>query len=491
MSYWWSSYGKFAPDQSRLYPVPEQVLMRYRTKAGLSRKELATLLGIGEKMVYYAETKGGGLDNVSRLRELCMLLAIPHALFGLCAIPTGEAWWVKEYGTWQAGADGWPKTGAVVKWYRLAKRWTQIQLADAMHITEREVRNMEKEHIGLDSLSRRRSLQFLLSIPPLLLGLDAVHLPPSLSVAATPTRLSSAPQLPSLENAQTFQARLWSGYYTGHAQEKVPQVRGMLTRIDEVLLQAPEIEIPAWLEVQSLGYQWLGNVLRDTADPRVVLAYNQKAVEQARQTGNANLLSIALIRQMESAYHLGLNEQAVQYAQGLTQIQVPDPVLNSGRAMYSARVLSLAVGDQADRSQVLRLVEQCQTFGNTYNINNTPEVFTRRHAEVLLNLASSARDRARLLTQASDLLERLEPTQFDIRYQIEVLLALAQVALARKEYDQATAYALDAWPLVNELQNWRKLPQFTEIYRALLQSSYASSPQVARLGLLLFQVGAV
>jgi hypothetical protein len=268
-------------------------------------------------------------------------------------------------------------------------------------------------------------------------------------------------------------------------------VHRLLTRIDEVLLQAPEVEIPAWLEVQSLGNQWLGNVLRDTSDPRVVLACNKKAVEQARQTGNANLLSIALIRQMESAYHLGQDEQAVKFAQVLTQIEVPDPVLGSGRAMYSARVLSLAASDQADRSQVLRLVEQCQTFGNTYNINNTPEVFARRHAETLLNLSSSARDRGRLLSEASDLLERLDPSQFDIRYQVEVLLALARVALARKEYDQATAYTLDAWPLVKELQNWRKLPQFIEIYHALLQSSHAGSPQVARLGLLLFQVGAL
>lgn len=41
---------------------------------------------------------------------------------------------------------------------------------------------------------------------------------------------------------------------------------------------------------------------------------------------------------------------------------------------------------------------------------------------------------------------------------------------------------------------WRScvlyLPQLSRIYHALLQSSYAPSPQVARLGLLLFQVGA-
>ncbi|MGH2480817.1 MAG: hypothetical protein ACRDHW_14285, partial [Ktedonobacteraceae bacterium] len=348
----------------------------------------------------------------------------------------------------------------------------------------------ENNNLGLDSIARRRAVVFLLGVPALLLGLDAWHLPWQAETVAS-SRMASAPKHLSLERAQTFQTRLWSGYYTGNVQEKVPQVRGMLTRIDEVLFQAPEVEIPAWLEAQSLSYQWLGNVLRDRADPRVVLSYNKKAVELARHAGNADLLSVALARQMESAYALGDNEQAVKFAQVVVHIQEPDPVLSSNRANNAARVLSLAAIDQTDRSQVLRLIEQCQTFGNSYGINNTPEASTRRHAEALLNLSTFARDRARLLSQAADLLERLNPSQSDPRRQIEVLLTLARVALARKEYDQAAAYALDAWPVVKDLQNWRKLPQFTEIYHTLLQSSYAGSPQVARLGLLLFQAGAV
>lgn len=490
MSYWWQQYGSFEPDASGWYPVPGQVVAQYRERAGWSREALATRLRIGAKALYYAEKEDRGLDSVARLRALCMLLDIPLVLFCLCAVPLGENWWVEAYGPWPAGPDGWPDTGAVVKWYRRAKRWTQGQLAEALNIQVLAVRNMENTNTALDLLSRRRAVQFLLSIPPVLLGLDAEH-GLSSPVDGGTAHLSSASQLPSLEKAQTMQARLWSGYYTGPLHEKVPRVQRVLTQIDDVLLQAPAVEQPAWLEVQSLGYQWLGNVLRDQGNPRIVLAYNQKAVELARQTGNADLLSVALIRQMESAYLLDQDEQAITFAQALTQIQVSDPVLRSYRAGASARALSLAVGDQADRSQVLRLVEQCQTFGNPYGINDTLEVCTRRHAETLLNLASGARDRARLLSQATDLLVRLDLPQLDKRRQVILLLALARVALARKEYDQATVYALDAWPLVKDLHNWQKLPKFTEIYHALLQSSYGSSPQVARLGLLLRGVGAL
>lgn len=490
MLYWWMSYGKFVPDASGQYPQASQVMAQYRECAGMSCKELAARLGMSQDAVYKAEREGRGLESIARRRQLCVVLQIPHSLLGICAASSEARWWEREYERWPEGADGWPEVGAVMRWYRRAKDWTQMQLAEALSVQELTVRNMEKRNLGLDSITRRRAVGFLLGIPALLLGLDEGHMSSQIMPVVSPRLVSSA-QYPSLETAQALQARLWSGYYKDHLQEKIPQVQMLLARINDVLLQVPEVERPGWLEVQSLGYQWLGNVLRDSVDPRLVLGYNQKAVELARQTGNADLLSIASIRQMESAYHLGLNEEAVKYAQVSTQIQEPDPVLRSGRAIASARVLALVVGDQADRVQVLRLVEQCQTPGNSYNINNTPEVYTLRHAEILLNLSSSARDRSRLLSHASDLLERIDPSQFDVRRHVEVLLAHARVALARKEYDQATIYALDAWPLVSELQNWRHLPKFTEIYRALLQSSYAGSPQVARLGLLLFEVGAL
>ncbi|MGH2509377.1 MAG: hypothetical protein ACRDHZ_18515 [Ktedonobacteraceae bacterium] len=490
MSYWWYVYGMFAPDRSGLYPRPGPVIAWYRERAGWSRGQLATAMGVIADVVYKEEHEERGLESLARRRQLCTLLQIPPDLLGLCSLPGDDGWWVREYEPWPAGSDGWPDTGAVVKWYRRAKEWTQPQLAEALGVQEPTVRNMENKKIGLDSISRRRAVGFLLGVPSVLLGLDAAHGQLS-SAPVVYTRAASVAQLPSLAKAQAFQARLWSGYYAGHSRDKVPQVRALLAQIDDVLPQAPEVERPAWLKVQSLGYQWIGNVLREYADPSVVLVYNKKAVEQARLADDSDLLSIALLRQMVSAYVLGQDEQAVKFAQVLAHIQEPDPVLSSGRAIDSARVLALVASDQVDRSQVLRLVEQCHTFGNPYGIRLLPETGIVRHAEVLLNLASSARDRSRLLSQASDLLDRVAPSRSDDRFLADVLLTRARVALACKEYDQAAIYTLEAWPLVNELQSLRRLPQIVEIYRALLQSSYAGSSQVARLGLLLFEVGAL
>ena len=169
--HWWSSYGNFEPDGSGLYPLPGQVLAQYRARACLSRDDVAAHLGIGAKALYYAEYEGRGLDSISRLRQVRALLNIPHALLGLCAAPALPGWWISDYHPWPASPDGWPNVGVVVKHYRrFSKRWTQVQLAVALGIQELGVRHMENQRVGLDSISRRRALRFLLGIPPLLVG---------------------------------------------------------------------------------------------------------------------------------------------------------------------------------------------------------------------------------------------------------------------------------------------------------------------------------
>ena len=122
MSYWWLSYGKFAPEPDGLYPQARQVVTHYRERAGLSREQLAPRLGIGAKELYYAEHEGRGLNAITRRRQLCAILHIPPALLGLCEAPEGENWWVADYQPWPAEADGWPHAGLVMKFYRRAKK---------------------------------------------------------------------------------------------------------------------------------------------------------------------------------------------------------------------------------------------------------------------------------------------------------------------------------------------------------------------------------
>lgn len=80
----------------------------------------------------------------------------------------------------EVGEDGFPRPGAVIQWGRArAKRhdpsWTQKRLAQELGLTERAVYYLESHDVGLDSISLRRKLAQLLTIPPLFLGLASLE----------------------------------------------------------------------------------------------------------------------------------------------------------------------------------------------------------------------------------------------------------------------------------------------------------------------------
>jgi DNA-binding XRE family transcriptional regulator len=88
------------------------------------------------------------------------------------------SWWVTcGYPAFGAGRDGFPKPGHIIRYYRQRKqkddgqRWTQKDLANALHLSEQAVCLMEKKSIGVESMARRRFIAELLGIPPILLGL--------------------------------------------------------------------------------------------------------------------------------------------------------------------------------------------------------------------------------------------------------------------------------------------------------------------------------
>ncbi|GCE29469.1 hypothetical protein KDA_49530 [Dictyobacter alpinus] len=79
----------------------------------------------------------------------------------------------------EMGMDGFPRPGKTVHWYREQKKltdttWTQKHLSQELGLTERAICYLESHDVGLDSISLRRRLARLLTIPPLLLGLASL-----------------------------------------------------------------------------------------------------------------------------------------------------------------------------------------------------------------------------------------------------------------------------------------------------------------------------
>ncbi len=80
----------------------------------------------------------------------------------------------------EMGTDGFPHAGKVTRWYREQKKqtdatWTQKRLAQELGLTERAVCYLESHDVGLDSISLRRRLALLFTIPPILFGLACLE----------------------------------------------------------------------------------------------------------------------------------------------------------------------------------------------------------------------------------------------------------------------------------------------------------------------------
>jgi transcriptional regulator with XRE-family HTH domain len=507
MERWWDRYGDFSPGEFAGYPAPEEVVAWYREQRGLSQAELATLLGVTANAVYRLERYGVFLTEIARLRQLQRLLALPPELLGLADPPGVGEWWREEYGVFPVGEDGFPDAGSVVKHYRKLKKhsrkpkeWSQSDLADALGFSLRGIRDMENRSLYLSTVTRRRALHIVLGIPPVLLGLDAVHLLPVAPVESVASVSVASVSVPDLAIIRMVQEGLWTSYYVSHGQDQVAEARSALALIKDTLPSLSATELPTWLEQQSLLYQGLVNVIREYAEPSKVLAYAEKGVKAAREAKNTDLEAVASTRQVTTLYLLGQEERAVKLARAFDQDSANDPVVAAGRLrtpLSLARVLALDATDQADRSQVLSLIDEqnwspfVHPSSDMYNLRRSATYGLVQSAETLLNLSVNAPDASRLLGQAQNMLDRVdleEVSSSPIRLQWLKLIQ-ARVALAKREYEYAAALAVEAFVLMKQIKSVLDLPEFVGIYQTLRRSSYASEPMVGRLGVLLLEAG--
>jgi transcriptional regulator with XRE-family HTH domain len=419
-----------------------------------------------------------------------VLLDIPPALLGLCDAPGPAGWWLAEYEPWPSGADDWPDGGAVIKTYRRAKDWTQSDLAESLGLTLLAVQNMENSGSSFDFLSRRRALRFLLAIPPALLGLDAEHMSKEFGGSLIGSAQGPAPEL--ITSFRASADALFTGYYAGHAQERVPDTLAWLAEVREVRSMTQGSQRLQMLEVESLGYQALGNIEREHASDTVVFEYSNKAVKLARDSGNVDLLSAALSRRASTVIDRGYIDLAQRSMKEALLLPVQDESEQLARACTACHILAAGVSDEQDRSGVRALIDQVRPTLNlpdTFHRRNDHEIVVIRQSEALNRLAlhapqTQARD---LLRRSSDLLLPFSPVT--ARRAVRAKLALAQAYVGLGELDYAATFALESLPLMDEAKSTLYLSQLLQIYRALHKSTFRYDPRVARIGLYLQEHG--
>ena len=372
------------------------------------------------------------------------------------------------------------------------KDWQRWDLAEASGLSEDTVYLMEKHNLYLDAIARRSALRFLLGIPPVLLGLGSEH------VIEQASAFMSASGPPAPELIASYRGAvdtLFANYYADRGPDHVTDALNWLSQVREMQATVTSQQRVQLLEVESLGYQALSNITREYAPDAQVFSYANRAVSLAKSTGDTNLIAVALQRRAAMLFDRGYIEPAQESSREVLSIAsgISDPALVLSAPMSAARILSPTALDASDRRAIFNLLDKAPPASgpDAFHLHHDSEICAIRtaHTYNLLALNAPQPEAENLLRRVSDLLTGVSPDS--ARRAVLANLELAQAALGLREYDYATALSIDIFALANKTSLVLYLPRLAEIYRALARSTYGASPQVARLGLLLFEAGAL
>jgi DNA-binding XRE family transcriptional regulator len=277
------------------FPRPGQVTKYYRertkqTNATWTQRRLARELGITEKAVRDSENRDIGFDSISLRRKVARWFDIPLPLLGLASLEE-EA-----------------KLGQTIRRYRKMREKTdplrtQVGLARALGVTDKAVREMEKQNKGLDSITRRRVLAHLLQIPPAALGIITLEelviqqqTAPS-TLIATSMNGKAAFDLALYKDRLTTMGSRWANrnYTTSIAQEILAQVVADETSLNAVLPYMNGSDEAVARDILRRYQQLRASILRDQGRYDAAIAALEKAVVLAERSENPHQLAATLL----------------------------------------------------------------------------------------------------------------------------------------------------------------------------------------------------
>ena len=498
---WWidEGYDSFAIGEEG-YPDPGQVCHFYRELNGFKPINLAQKLGITDVAVRGMESKKTGLDSMSLRRRLISLLAIPPVLLGLDSLHTAPAtppcWWLREgYPAFLAGDDGYPNPGQVVKYYREQKKqsnpsWTQAGLGIALNISDVAVRGMENNNESLDSISRRRAVAFILGIAPALLGLDSLHYDADVKTDRL-TKQAVEPWYLEKISISRFREALpfyWGGYYTSAIPDPMQEISDLLRDLSATLLEARGMQRQIGLELLTRYYQLASTIARDQCNYHCAFFYANRAVKLARSLGNNELIASSLLRRS----FISFEQENLEAA--LIDLNAASPYARSARAALKGLVFQVAGHVHAHLAQSMS--EQKRALAMLDDAGQLAYAGPYEEDENFISFSSDWYhvERAETflaLNKPDDALHELDIAANGLSHngQARRLAHLniyrAKAHIHKKEHADATAYALGALIVSKMIQSNVKVSLIFGLYQDLKASSYAQSPDVARLGLLL------
>ncbi|WP_069806198.1 helix-turn-helix transcriptional regulator [Thermogemmatispora onikobensis] len=408
-------------------------------------------------------------------------------------------WWVQQgYPPFEEDEAGWPHAGQVVRYFRQRKRrpdgkcWTQADLARALGISERAVRNMEERKEGLDSISRRRFLAETLAIPPVLLGLAEMPGSGGVSAAlreqvgpAVITRRAVDPEAA----AQRLEA-LWDRHYTGDASAGWSEIQSMISALYEAIPFARARTDRSLIRLLA-GYHLLGGYLaRDQLFIDHSLEHLHRAAHWADVLQDPVLLGEACYRQEITLLDAGRYDAALELAESLQEQGVLTKLpgeLRQALLLQQCLITAYAHRQQrfpaaADRGLIReldRLViqgEERAILTDPFHLRLDRGRREQIRAEALLvigwprealrALPATRKDGMPRRTAYSDLLE-------------------ARAYADLSQYEMSAELAQEAVKQMEQLHSRLNLAKIRQLVDQLAASPFGSAPEVARLRALL------
>jgi tetratricopeptide (TPR) repeat protein len=277
------------------FPRPGKVARYYREQtkqrdSTWTQKRLAKELGITEKAVRDAENRDVGFDSMALRRKVARWFEIPPALLGLACLE-------EELHLGQSIKDcrkSREKTDPLR---------TQAGLAKALGITEKAVRDMENQHKGFDSITRRRLLTYLLTIPPATLGIvtieEVLRQQGEHEAAATNVAVVTSIGKKVTLDLAPYQDRLktiYNHYHSSTALDLVAQITADMSSLNAAL---PYVSRSDETEIRNLlcrYHQLHASILRDWGRYDAAIAELKKAVILAERAENPRQLVVTLSR---------------------------------------------------------------------------------------------------------------------------------------------------------------------------------------------------
>lgn len=503
-NYVWGSaeeYIYFAMGEDG-YPVPGLVLKHWRDSQRWTRQHVGQLVGLSAVMIGVMEHQQSGWDSIARRRLFVTRLDIPPYLLGLDpvhgSIATPPGWWINEgYYPFVAaeGNDcGYPNPGKVVKYYReriihtrTGKPWTQSDLGEVLSVSDVMVRNMENHNHSLDSITRRRFLARLLEIPPVLLGLDSLHIltqEQSETIAVTKSSRTVGLETMTLEQYRIFLSLFWELSFTSQAQDKLGDIFQLMKQLKARCFQGDERQRRQSKELLFHYHQFVAVVTNDQRQYHTVLYHLNQAMQLAQELQDQQLTEVALLRRGWAYIELKDYSRAIADLERASRCTIPK--LRGLILLGSSHAHAQVVQDGTDRLAVMHRLDEAASIvrrgifeHDEHFLDLAPDVYHIDRAGALLILQRPC--------DASEALESIELAARDVspdrtRRHARLNIYKANIYAQQGDYPHATVLALSALPVMKAVKSTINIERIGQLYEQLHSSSYGDSTDVAQLG---------